>query len=77
MVEALPELLPVVQGALLDLLSLVLAKKAFRRDTPLQYQKALAAAIHSGAATAISVIGDHSSAGKQACAGLYLVSCGC
>lgn len=48
MVEALPELLPVVQGALLDLLSLVLAKKAFRRDTPLQYQKALAAAIHSG-----------------------------
>ncbi len=48
MVEALPELLPPVQTALLDLLALVLAGRAFRRDVAPPHRQLLVAAITAG-----------------------------
>ena len=47
-VEALPELLPPVQGALLDLLALVLAGRTFRKDVTTGYRQQLMSAISSG-----------------------------
>lgn len=49
-VEALPELLPPVQAALLDLLALVLAGRTFRRDVAPPHRQLLVQAITSGAA---------------------------
>lgn len=46
--EALPELLPPVQTALLDLLALVLAGRTFRRDVALPHRQLLVAAITAG-----------------------------
>ena len=49
-VEALPELLPPVQAALLDLLALVLAGRTFRRDVAPPHRQLLVQAITSGEA---------------------------
>lgn len=49
-VEALPELLPAVQGELLDMLALVLAQRTFTRTSPLR-RAALTAALAAGNAS--------------------------